>query len=89
MLMPLTILVRDSASAPPTERNVGLNPETIARVEDSIDEGIIDIWADGMDGTPYKVRNSVDEFLKYVNSFFMVVDNAEDEPCEPATTDIG
>ena len=72
MLMPLTILVRESASGPPEERSVGLNPETIARIEDSIDEGIIDIWADGMDGKPYKVRGTVDEFLGYVNSFFMV-----------------
>ena len=71
MLMPLTILVRDSASEPPTERNVGLNPETIARIEDSIDEGVIDIWADGMDGKPYKVKGTVEEFVGYINSFFM------------------
>ncbi len=88
MLLPLTILVRTSASDPPEERSVGLDPESIARVEDSNEEGVIDIWADGMDGTPYKVRGTVDEFIGYVNSFF-IEEDPEGESCESACTDTG
>lgn len=81
MVVPLTILVRTSASEPPEERTVLLNPESIARVEESIDKGIIDVWCDGMEDHPYKVRGTVDEFYDYLVSFYV-----EEEPCEPAST---
>ena len=83
MLLPLTILVRESAGDKPTEKHIGLDPESIARVEDGVDPGTVHLYADGMDH-PYTLRGTVEEVVYAVNAFLF--GEEEDEPCEPATT---
>lgn len=85
MLIPINVLIRNSASEPPVEKTIALNPDTIARVEESGEEGIVQWWADGMD-RPHKTRATVAEFAEYVNEFSVVEDEDEDE-CKPATSD--
>lgn len=82
MLIPISILVRKSASEPATEKTIAINPDSIANVEDSEEEGIIYWWKDGGD-KPYKTRGTVEEFAGYINSFCL----AEDETCQPVDSD--
>lgn len=84
MVIPLTILVRTSASEPPEERTIGLNPDAVARIEEGIDEGTIHLWADGTD-RPYVIRGTVEEHIAYVNGWF---EEEEAEECEPVNTEI-
>ena len=79
MVIPLTILIRTSASEPPTEQVIGLNPDSVARIEDGVDDGTIHIWTDGAD-KPLVVKGTVEEHIAYINGWF------EDESCEQATT---
>ena len=80
MVLPITILIRSSASEPAIERTIGLNPDTVARIEDGVDSGTIQLWADGMD-KPYTIAGTVDEFINYVNGWM----EEEEEPCAQAT----
>lgn len=84
MVVSLIVLVRTSASEPSEERTVLLNPESIARVEDSNDDGVIDVWTDGMEDHPYKIKGTVEEFHDYLLSLYYP---EEEEPCEAACTD--
>ena len=84
MLIPIAVLIRQSASEPPIEKTIALNPDTIARVEDSNEEGIVQWWADGMD-RPHKTRTTVEEFAAYVNDFCLVEDEEECKPADSAT----
>jgi len=88
MLIPLTILVRESASDPPVEKHIGLHPDAIARVEDGTDEGTIHLWADGSE-KPYVLAGTVLEFVEYVNSFYMddESEQEESETCDAVPTD--
>ena len=88
MLLPIAILVRESASEMPTERHIGINPDSIARVEDGIDEGTICVWADGTE-KPYVIAGTVDEFVEYVNYWMLSeTEDEEGESCELAPTNI-
>ena len=80
MLIPIPILCRDSASEPAIEKTIALNPDCIARVEDSEEGGIVRWWADGMQG-PHKTKGTVAEFAAYINGYIFGDD--EEEPCEP------
>ena len=77
MVIPLTILIRKSASEPPAKQVIGLNPDSVARIEDGVDEGTIHLWTDGAD-KPLVVAGTVEEHIAYINGWF------EDEPCEQA-----
>lgn len=87
MLLPLTILVRESANSEPEERTIAINPDTVARAEDGIDEGTIHVWADGT-SKPYVIRGTVEAFACYVNgALFGDTEETEEEVCEPADSD--
>ncbi|MCK9569316.1 hypothetical protein M0R72_10300 [Candidatus Pacearchaeota archaeon] len=66
MLLEIIILVRESASDPPVEKTVAINPCSIARVEESEEEGIVNWWADGSTA-PYRTRATVEEFASVIN----------------------
>lgn len=83
MLIPITVLIRESASDAPIEKTIALNPDTIARVEDSDEEGVIQWWADGMQTSHY-TRGTVEEFADYVNGFCFV---EEEENADRAAGD--
>jgi len=86
MLIPLTILVRESANDEPVEYTVAINPESVARVEDGLEDGTIHVWADGT-SKPYVIRGTVEEFASYVN--WALFDDGEEEPCELADSATG
>ncbi|MFA5234971.1 MAG: hypothetical protein WC390_11285 [Sulfurimonas sp.] len=81
MLLPLTILIRESASEPPIECVIGLNLEEIARVEEGMDEGTIHVYADGS-RAPYTIAGTVEEFVSLVNA--CLFGEEEGPECEPA-----
>jgi len=66
MLLPLTILTRTSASEPPAEKLVGVNPAAIGQVEEGVDEGTVQVWCEGQ-GKPFVVRGTVEEIIGAVN----------------------
>jgi|WetSurMetagenome_2_1015567.scaffolds.fasta_scaffold302993_3 hypothetical protein len=79
MLVPLKIIIRQSASEAPQERTVALSPEAIARVEDDLEPGIIRVYCDGSQ-SPYRVKGDVEGFVEAINALCVM----EGEPCDPA-----
>jgi len=79
MLLEIIVLVRESASDPPIEKTVAINPCVIARVEESEEEGAVDWWVDGSTA-PYRTRATVAEFAAVVNGACFT----GEESCEPA-----
>lgn len=65
MLLPVTVLVRASASEPPEEKTVGINPEEVARVEEGDEEGTVQLWCGGQN--PMVIRGTVEELIGAVN----------------------
>ena len=83
MLITIPILIYESASVPPVETVIGIDPGSIARVEISEEDGIVNWWADGMN-SPRKTRATVAEFVEMVNSFLFAAveeDYEEDQSC--------
>mgnify|MGYP001370441977 CR=1 FL=1 len=66
MLLPVTVLVRTSASEPPEERMVGINPEEVARVEEGDEAGTVQLWCGGQ--SPMVIRGTVEELIGAVNT---------------------
>lgn len=85
MLLPLIILKRISASEPPVEKLIGVDPAGIVRVEESRDDGVVRVWCDEAD-EPYFVKGTVAELIGAVN--LLLTGGAEEEqPCEPDNSD--
>jgi len=86
MLIPVPTLVRRSASEPPQERIVGIQPEAVARLEDHQEPGVgpcVLLWCDGME-RPYKVPGTVAEWIREINAECLV---SEVDECEPVSYD--
>ena len=83
MILPLTILIRESASGPPIEKDVGVCPETIVRIEDGVDNGTINMWCDGMD-KPYTIRGTVLGTIQQINE---LTEPCGYEPCDQEAID--
>jgi hypothetical protein len=76
MLLPFAILVRQSASEPPEERTIGIDPESICRVEPAGDDPqTCWLYADGAE-KPYRIAATADVVIEYVNAIY---DAADDE----------
>lgn len=84
MLLPLKILKRVSASEPPVEKLIGVDPAGIVRVEDGREEGTVAVWCDGS-SAPYFVKATVAEIIGAVN--LLLGCNGEEKSCEPANSD--
>ena len=94
MLLPFLILVRHGASEPPEERRIGIDPESIARVEQADDDPAT-CWlhVDGGE-KPYRIKSSVEEIINHVNyallgddSFALVGGAPLEPPCLPIMRD--
>lgn len=81
MLIPFVHLVRRNASDPPKRLSVAIDPEAIARVEETDTPGESLLYVDGGD-KPYRVTATVEEVVGVVCCFS---EPEEDEPCEPET----
>ena len=79
MLLPFTIIIRRSASEPPTRSIAGIETRSIARVEgtDTPRESLL--YVDGRD-TPYRVDATVEEVIGAVHYIYQ---REEAEQCEP------
>jgi len=76
MLIPFPAQKRESASDPPTQYTVGIDPFGVCRVEPSDDDGISLMWCDEMD-TPYQIVMQCLEIINLINSI----------TCEPEPSD--
>jgi len=66
MLLPVTVLMRTSASDPPEEKMIGINPEEVGMVEEGEEAGTVQVWCGGKQ-KPYIVRGTVEELIGAVN----------------------
>jgi len=78
MIIPLTILERTSASEPPVVKKVGINPESVARIEEDEYDGqlVCNVYCDGM-SAPYRVPSGINVLIELVNASY-----EEEEPCQ-------
>lgn len=83
MLLPLTQLIRRSASEEPERRLVGIDPGVIARAEPANTEGQCLLFCDGTD-KPYLVEATVEEIIGAVH----LLQEQEADECEPEPSDI-
>ena len=68
MLLKLKAYRRNSASAPPTEITIAVDPFTIAHIEpNEFENDRCDMWCDGMDN-PYCVAGTVDDIAERINA---------------------
>jgi hypothetical protein len=66
MLLPITIIKWLDASGPPVEQQIGINPESIARIEPAETKGQCNVWCDRMT-EPYLVKASAEELIGAIN----------------------